>query len=107
MFADPLKGDVWEISYGSAMMVPPEVRGAMFTRTFDNDDVLSRLAVPALVVHGTSDRIVKVSAARHIARTVPQAQLRLYDNAGHAPHLEVPNRLNRDLAEFVRASRQP
>lgn len=105
MFANPLDGTPWEIAYGSAMMVPPEVRVAMFSRVLDNDDVLAAIRVPTLVIHGTGDRIVRVSAATHTARTVPRAKLLLYEGVGHAPHLESPERLARDLAKFVRANR--
>jgi non-heme chloroperoxidase len=105
MFANPLRDTAWEIAYGSAMMVPPEVRAAMFNRVLDNDDVLASIRVPALAIHGTSDRIVRVSAARHTAKTVPNAKLLLYDGVGHSPHMEVPERLNGDLAQFVRARR--
>ncbi len=105
LFSNPLEGSAWEIAYGSAMMVPPEVRLAMFSRVLDNDDVLARIRVPTLAIHGTGDRIVRVSAARHTAKIVPGAKLLLYDDVGHAPHLESPKRLGRDLAEFVRASR--
>jgi pimeloyl-ACP methyl ester carboxylesterase len=106
MFANPLSGIPWEIAYGSAMMVPPEVRLAMFSRVLDNDDVLARIRVPTLAIHGTGDRIVRVSASRHTVRTVPNAKLLLYDGVGHAPHLETPERLSRDLAEFVRTIRR-
>jgi non-heme chloroperoxidase len=105
LFANPLEGTAWEIAYGSAMMVPPEVRGGMFSRVLDNDDVLAGIRVPTLILHGTGDRIVRVSAARHTARIVPSARLLLYEDVGHAPHLESPKRLSRDLAEFARASR--
>ena len=105
MFANSMSETTWEIAYGSAMMVPPSVRAAMFSRVLDNDDVLSHIRVPTLAIHGTGDRIVRVSAARHTAGTVPNAKLLLYDGVGHAPHLEVPERLSRDLAEFVRARR--
>ena len=105
MFGNPLRDTTWEIAYGSAMMVPPEVRAAMFSRVLDNDDVLASIRVPTLAIHGTGDRIVRVSAARHTARIVPKATLLLYDGVGHAPHLEIPERLSRDLAEFVRARR--
>jgi len=105
MFANPLGGSDWEIAYGSAMMVPPAIRAAMFSRVLDNDDVLRRIRVPTLAIHGTGDRIVRVSAARHTAGTVPNAKLLLYDGVGHAPHLEIPERLSRDLGEFVRGHR--
>jgi non-heme chloroperoxidase len=105
MFANPLRDTAWEIAYGSAMMVPPEIRLGMFSRVLDNDDVLAGIRVPTLAIHGTGDRIVRVSAARHTVRTVPNAKLLLYERVGHALHLESPERLNRDLAEFVRARR--
>jgi non-heme chloroperoxidase len=95
----------WEIAFGSAMMVPPEVRLGMFSRVLENDDVLSRIRVQTLVVHGATDRIVKVSSAQHTAKTVPGAKLLVYDDAGHAPHLDDPIRFNRDLAQFVRSVR--
>jgi pimeloyl-ACP methyl ester carboxylesterase len=77
----------------------------MFSRLLDNDDVLASIRVPTLVVHGGNDRIVKLSAAQHTAKMVPRATLRVYPGVGHAPHLEIATRFNRDLAEFVRSIR--
>jgi pimeloyl-ACP methyl ester carboxylesterase len=99
------KSEQWEVAFGSAMMVPPEVRLAMFSRVLENDDVLARIRVPTLVVHGGADRVVKVSSAEHIANKVQGAKLLVYNQAGHAPHLDEPIRFNRDLAEFVRSLR--
>ena len=99
------RSDEWEIAFGSAMMVPPKVRLAMFSRRIDNDDVLARIRVPTLIVHGGNDRIVKLSAAQHTAKMVPHAALLVYPGVGHAPHLEIAQRFNRDLAEFVRSIR--
>ncbi|HEY2378978.1 MAG TPA: alpha/beta hydrolase [Gemmatimonadaceae bacterium] len=106
LFANPLRGELWERSYGSAMMVPPAVRAAMFNRVLDNDDVLAAIRVPTLVIHGSADRVVRVSAASHIAATVPGAKLLVYDGVGHAVQLDAPQRLDRDLAEFVRGTRR-
>jgi pimeloyl-ACP methyl ester carboxylesterase len=104
--ADPLSAETYEVALAGAMMVPPEVRLAMFSRELDNDDVLSGLDVPTLVVHGRDDRVVRVSAAEHTAATVPGAELLVYDGIGHAPFMEDSQRFNRDLREFVRAVRQ-
>jgi pimeloyl-ACP methyl ester carboxylesterase len=104
MFA-PQESGQREIAFGSAMMVAPEIRLAMFSRVLDNDDVLSQIHVPTLVVHGVNDRVVKLSAAQHTTRTIPGARLLTYDSAGHAPHLDTPARFNRDLAAFVRSVR--
>ncbi|MDF2776283.1 MAG: alpha/beta hydrolase [Geminicoccaceae bacterium] len=97
--------DEWEIAFGSSMMVAPPSRAAMFSRLLDNDDVLASIRVPTLVVHGRNDRVVKLSAAHHTARMIPHAALLVYPGVGHAPHLEVATRFNRDLADFVRSIR--
>ena len=104
MFAGP-RPEEWEIAFGSAMMVPPAIRLAMFSRLLDNDDVLRGVRLPTLVVHGSRDRIVRVSSAEHTARTVPGAKLLVYEGIGHAPSLDAPARFNRDIAEFVRSLR--
>lgn len=104
--ARPVSRDAFEVMLGSAMMVPPEVRLALFSRELDNDDVLVGVGVPTLVVHGTDDRIVRSSSAEHIAEVVPGAIFRAYDGVGHAPFFEDPERFNNDLAEFVRSARR-
>ena len=44
---------------GYNLAVPPYVRQALFSRSFDNDDLLSRIRKPVLVVHGAQDAVVK------------------------------------------------
>lgn len=88
------------------MMVPPAVRAAMFNRLLDNDDVLARTLVPTLVRHGDGDRIVRLSAATHTVTAAPGATLLVYDGAGHAVQVDAPQRFDRDLSEFVRATRR-
>ena len=106
MFGVRLRGRLRERAYGTAMMVPPAVRAAMFNRLLDNDDVLARILVPTLVMHGDADRIVRLSAATHTAATVPGAKLLVYDGVGHAVQFDAPKRFGRDLSEFVRATRR-
>lgn len=106
LFSDRLRGRLRERAYGTAMMVPPAVRAAMFNRIIDNDDVLTRILVPTLVMHGDADQIVRVSAATHTAATVPGAKLLVYGGVGHAVQFDAPQQFGRDLSEFVRASRR-
>jgi len=100
LMADP-NSSTFEVLLGSAMMVPPEVRLAMFSRALDNDDLLESLDLPTLVVHGGEDRIVRLSSSEHVAELVPEARLLLYEGAGHAAFLDDPQRFGSDLAEFV------
>ncbi len=86
---------------GYNTIVPPHVRRALFARTVDHTDVLRGLTTPALVTHGVDDTVVRPTSAEAIAATVPDAELSLYDGAGHAPFLEAPDRFNAELAAFV------
>ena len=83
------------------MVVPPEVRGALFSRELDADDVLSELSVPVLVTHGHDDTIVLPSMAEHVLDVCDTAEASWYDDVGHMPFLEDPVRFDRELAEFV------
>lgn len=102
---EPLDRDSFEVVLSGAMMVPPEIRLAMFSRELDNDDVLAAIESPTLVVHGAGDRIVRVSSSEHLADTISWAELFVYDGVGHLPFLEDAERFDRDLAEFVRGAR--
>jgi pimeloyl-ACP methyl ester carboxylesterase len=106
LFGNRVRDTSLERAYGTAMMVPPAVRAAMFNRLIDNDDVLGRIVVPTLVIHGDADRIVRVSGAIHTASTVPGAGLLVYGGAGHAVQFDAPQRFARDLSELVRSTRR-
>jgi len=64
-------------------------------------DVLSRVRVPTLVLHGTQDKIVPYSHATKLVEAVPDARLVTFEGGGHAlqgrDQLKV-NRLIRDFA---------
>ncbi len=96
-------GDDFEVVYGSAMMVPPEVRLAMFSRELDNDDILENLALPTIAIHGGSDRIVRPASSEHIVDRVPDAELVVYEGVGHMVFMEDAYRFNSDLGDFVRS----
>ncbi len=55
-----------------------------------------------LVLGGDKDGADFPALAKHIADTIPGAQLVLIPNAGHIPHLEVPETFNRELLKFLR-----
>lgn len=49
----------------------------------DRTEALGRLTIPALVIHGLSDRLVHVSGGRATARAIPGAELLLIPGMGH------------------------
>jgi non-heme chloroperoxidase len=86
------------------MMVPPKVRGFLGGRRADYDDVLSRVKVPVLVTQGRADQVVLPAMSEHTLSAVNHAKGVFYDNVGHSPFHEVPDRFNADLAVFVRSA---
>lgn len=70
-------------------------------REIDLDDVLRTLEVPLLVTHGRADLAALPAMAEHVLATSPTAEASRYDGVGHAPHLEEPERFNRELAELT------
>ena len=80
--------------------VPPHVRQSLFTRTFDNDDLMRRIRTPILVIHGAEDAIVKPSIVEQHTACMPHAQLRVMPDAGHAPFWDDAPAFNQHLRVF-------
>lgn len=56
---------------------------------------------PALVLHGTLDRIVPLENSFLLARRLPRAELAILEEAGHLALLERPADVNRRILEFL------
>jgi non-heme chloroperoxidase len=89
------------LALGYNSVVPPHVRQALMSRTINHDELLEGLTVPVLLVHGLDDRIVLPSMGEHHARLIPHAKSCWYEQVGHSPFLEVPDRFNADLRAFA------
>jgi pimeloyl-ACP methyl ester carboxylesterase len=87
------------------IVVPATIRAHLAAREIDGDDVLATLEVPLLVTHGRADTVVLPAMAEHVLATCPTAKPSWYDGVGHVPHLEEPDRFNRELAELTRLAR--
>jgi pimeloyl-ACP methyl ester carboxylesterase len=61
---------------------------------------LSRVEAPTLVVHGRRDRLVPVANAELLAERIPQARLRILDDAGHLYSTERPE-IDEEIARFL------
>jgi 3-oxoadipate enol-lactonase len=62
---------------------------------------LGELRAPLLVILGELDEPGTSEAMRHLAASVPGAQLEVFENAAHMLNLEQPERFNRVLREFL------
>jgi pimeloyl-ACP methyl ester carboxylesterase len=60
-------------------------------------ELLARIRVPTLVIHGTDDPLVQPEGGRDTARRIPQASLELIPGMGH----DIPQGLVRRLVDLV------
>jgi len=61
---------------------------------------LPRIACPTLVAVGRHDWICPVDQSEEIARLVPGAELAVFEECGHSPHIEQRGAFTRRLAAF-------
>jgi pimeloyl-ACP methyl ester carboxylesterase len=60
-----------------------------------------KIKVKTLVIGGEEDGQDFPKLAKHIADSIPGAELVIIPNAGHVPHLEVPDLFYKELLKFV------
>ncbi|MFC9433213.1 alpha/beta fold hydrolase [Nocardia sp. NPDC057030] len=61
---------------------------------------------PVLVVHGTADRIIPLSAARALHAMLPGSEFVALPGVGHCPQLDVPNEVCQLVLGFPRTGRK-
>ena len=67
----------------------------------DTDRRLPRITAPTLVLHGTEDRVVPPGNGRRLAARIPDAELCLLADAGHAYALERPEHVDALMARWL------
>ncbi|MEU0565244.1 alpha/beta hydrolase [Nonomuraea sp. NPDC005983] len=65
--------------------------------------VLPSVSVPTLLMYGARSKIFPGKLDDWLAEQLPQAQVARFDNSGHAPFSEEPDRFNEILHVFLRS----
>jgi len=65
-------------------------------------DRLKSLAMPALVMHGTSDMLLRVECGRHTAECIPGAEYHEIEGWGHDMPLQVIPEVTDTIAGFIK-----
>jgi pimeloyl-ACP methyl ester carboxylesterase len=86
--------------------VPTHVRQGLFSRAFDNDDLLPKLRKPVLITHGAKDKVVKPLIVDQFKAAIPHAQIQLIETAGHAVFWDEPQIFHEGLRTFCEAPMQ-
>lgn len=85
---------------GYNVAVPPYVRQELFSRSFDNDDLLPTIRKPVLITHGERDAIVRPAIVEQHQAAMPHARADLLPNAGHSPFWDDAPAFNQHLRAF-------
>ncbi len=68
---------------------------------FDNNGRAHKMMQPTLIILGKDDPIFPIQLAEDFHKALPGARMIIYENCGHAVHLEKPGELARDIREFL------
>jgi 3-oxoadipate enol-lactonase len=72
---------------------------------FDVSRDVGNITSPTLVIHGSEDRYVPVANAEALAEAIPDAKLRVLDDAGHLVFIERFADVNREVVTFLKPRR--
>jgi pimeloyl-ACP methyl ester carboxylesterase len=100
-FARQLAVEEHYLMLGYNASVPPYVRQALFSRSFDNDDLLPKIRKPVLITHGADDAVVKPTVIEQQMARIGHTQVRIIANAGHACFWGEAATYNQCLQRFV------
>ena len=104
--------DVGELAKGHASLADAEARAAFVhtlrtivdpggQRVNASDRLYLAQNVPFMLVWGERDRIIPVEHGRHAHELVPSSRLEVFENAGHFPHVDDPQRFLDVLLDFI------
>ncbi|KZN25256.1 3-oxoadipate enol-lactonase [Haladaptatus sp. R4] len=68
---------------------------------FDVSDELYEITTPAIVCHGTDDRVIPVEAGKELADGLPRGELVTFEDAPHLVHVEHSKAVNDALLDFL------
>jgi proline iminopeptidase len=90
-------------SWKRAILSPDAINEAFggFLRTYDVRDQLPQITAPTLVIGGKHDWICAPEFSAEIAELIPNADLRIFENSGHAVRADEPEALIDAIAGFI------
>ncbi len=68
----------------------------------NNFEKLSDLKIPSLILWGAKDKWILPTHAQYFNNILPNSKLIIYEDAGHVPMEEIPERSVNDVLEFLK-----
>jgi non-heme chloroperoxidase len=99
-----IRSELVDLLVEEVLKAPAHVWRQTFAALLDYDDTneLAHIESPTLLVWGSADGLVPRDVQEQLARSIPDANLRVYQGLGHTPRWEDPVRFGTDLSAFVR-----
>ena len=87
-------------------MVPPFVDVALRKHKAMNRDLVTGIGVPVLIIFGKLDTAIQEKAVNKLVSELPRGRASRFDESGHSPFAEDPERFNQELSRFVDSASQ-
>lgn len=71
------------------------------TRNPATPEMLASVQAPTLILHGDRDALVPVESGKRFDDAIPNSRLIVYENIGHMPQEETPDRVAGDIKDFL------
>jgi pimeloyl-ACP methyl ester carboxylesterase len=99
----PLPPEFFERIVAESLKLPPRLWRLAIDRLVEYDDTkqLARIEAPTLLMWGDQDALFSRTDQDRFIATLPAAQLTVYEETGHCPNWERPERVAADIAALV------
>lgn len=91
--------------YWELLRLPGNRRAAGLRPLVDREnqyaDDVGNITAPTLVIWGAEDRLIHASAAQTFDERLPNAEVVIYEEIGHLPMEEAPDRTAKDIDDFL------
>lgn len=84
------------------LMMPAYARRNMAGRKLDNTDIADQMTVPMLLSRGSRDMMMPEADTAIALEVLPDASFSFYEDTGHLPFFQHPERYNAELLDFAK-----
>jgi len=64
-------------------------------------EIFQQISAPTLVIHGEEDNLIELESIRQFEQNIPNVKVKIYQDIGHLPMYEDPERTARDIKNFL------
>jgi pimeloyl-ACP methyl ester carboxylesterase len=86
-----------------SMLTPTGVMVAFWASMVAHDwrEQLSQTPVPVLLCYGARSTLYPTKIGEHLDQRIPESELLVFEESGHSPFWEEPEKFNREVARFA------